>query len=438
MRGDDIRQDPLFSYVSTEERIPADHPLRKLRAVVNGILDAMGAEFAPLYSAVGRPSIPPEQLLRALLVQVLFTVRSERQLMEQMRYNLLFRWFVGLTMDEAVWDASTFSANRERLLNQDIARVFFGRVLDLAQWQGLTSDEHFSVDGTLIQAWASHKSFKPKDGGEPPSSGGRNAEVDFKGEKRSNATHASTTDPDARLYRKSDAAPALLGYLAHGLMENRSGLIVDVETTPASGTAERDAAITMLQRSVRKQGATLGGDKGYDTQGLRRALARQRRNTACRPEHDQPAQRDRWPHHASCRLRGQPAQAQADRGSVWLDQDRRRNAQDPLHRAGARRRPIPVHVRRLQPGAYRQPARLAPCRRRRRIATPAASEIAVSTRKRADSPQRKVRKAQTPAAKPHVPFVRGVSCGFSRLFQHPASSEIGPGKLNSRNRDGGN
>ena len=275
MRGDDIRQDPLFSYVSTEERIPADHPLRKLRAVVNGILDAMGGEFAPLYSAVGRPSIPPEQLLRALLLQVLFTVRSERQLMEQMRYNLLFRWFVGLTMDEAVWDASTFSANRERLLNQDIARAFFGRVLDLAQWQGLTSDEHFSVDGTLIQAWASHKSFKPKDGGEPPSSGGRNAEVDFKGEKRSNATHASTTDPDARLYRKSDAAPALLGYLAHGLMENRSGLIVDVETTPASGTAERDAAITMLQRSVRKQGATLGGDKGYDTRDF---VARSRAN----------------------------------------------------------------------------------------------------------------------------------------------------------------
>lgn len=214
--------------------------------------------------------------MRALLLQILFTVRSERQLMEQMQYNLLFRWFVGLTMDEAVWDASTFSANRERLLNQDIARVFFGRVLDLAQWQGLTSDEHFSVDGTLIQAWASHKSFKPKDGGgEPPSGGGRNAEVDFKGEKRSNATHASTTDPDARLYRKSDAAPAVLGYLAHGLMENRSGLIVDVETTPASGTAERDAAITMLQRSVRKNGATLGGDKGYDTRDF---VARTRAN----------------------------------------------------------------------------------------------------------------------------------------------------------------
>ena len=266
MRGEDIRQDQLFSYVSTDARIPANHPLRKLRAVVNAILSSMDDQFAPLYALTGRPSIPPEQLVRALLLQILYTVRSERQLMEQMDYNLLYRWFVGLTMDEPVWDASTFSANRERLLNQDMAREFFSRVLALAQWRGLTSDEHFSVDGTLIQAWASHKSFKPKDGGDPPpGSGGRNAEVDFKGEKRSNATHASTTDPDAKLYRKSDAAPAILGYLAHGLMENRSGLIVDVETTPASGTAERDAAVTMLGRTVRQANATVGADKGYDT-----------------------------------------------------------------------------------------------------------------------------------------------------------------------------
>ena len=267
MRGEDVRQDPLFSVVATEDRIPADHPLRRLRVVANGILASMSGSFAPLYSDVGRPSIPPEQLFRALLLQILYTVRSERQLMEQMDYNLLFRWFVGLTVDEPVWDASTFSANRERLLNQAMAREFSSQVLASAQWQGLTSDEHFSVDGTLIQAWASHKSFRPKDGGDaPPGTGGRNAEVDFKGEKRSNATHASTTDPDARLYRKSDAAPAVLGYLAHGLMENRSGLIVDVETTPATGAAERDAAITMLRRTVHKAGATVGGDKGYDTQ----------------------------------------------------------------------------------------------------------------------------------------------------------------------------
>jgi len=267
MRGDDIRQDPLFSYVVTEARIPANHPLRKLRVVVNAILASMSAQFAALYSDVGRPSIPPEQLLRALLLQILYTVRSERQLMEQMDYNLLFRWFVGLTMDEPVWDASTFSANRERLLNEETAREFFTQVLALAQWQGLSSNEHFSVDGTLIQAWASHKSFKPREGGgdEPPSGGGRNAEVDFKGDKRSNATHVSTTDPEARLYRKSDAAPAVLGYLAHGLMENRNGLIVDVETTQATGTAERDAAITMLTRCAHKAGTTCGGDKGYDT-----------------------------------------------------------------------------------------------------------------------------------------------------------------------------
>jgi len=227
MRGEDIRQDQLFSYVSTDARIPANHPLRKLRTVVNAILSSMDDQFAPLYSDKGRPSIPPEQLFRALLLQILYTVRSERQLMEQMDYNLLYRWFVGLTMDEPVWDASTFSANRERLLNQDMAREFFSRVLALAQWRGLTSDEHFSVDGTLIQAWASHKSFKPKDGGDPPPGpGGRNAEVDFKREKRTNAIHASTTDPESRVYRKSPCTGAMLCFMGHALMENRSGLIV--------------------------------------------------------------------------------------------------------------------------------------------------------------------------------------------------------------------
>jgi transposase len=273
MRGDDVQQEALFSLVSTEDRIPAGHPLRKLRIVVNGLLASMHDAFTPLYADVGRPSIAPERLLRALLLQILYTIRSERQLMEQMNYNLLFRWFVGLTVDEAVWDASTFSANRDRVLNQDVAREFFQRVLALAKWQELASDEHFSVDGTLIQAWASHKSFKPKDGGEkPPGPGGRNAEVDFHGEKRSNATHASTTDAHARLYRKSDAAPAVLGYLAHGLMENRHGLIVDVETTPASGRAEREAALTMVARTVRGKVATLGADKAYDTKEFVAAL----------------------------------------------------------------------------------------------------------------------------------------------------------------------
>jgi transposase len=269
MRGDDIRQASWFSTVSLEERVPSHHPLRKMRIAVDAILASMDEAFAPLYSDVGRPSIPPEQLFRALLLQILYTVRSERQLMEQMDYNLLFRWFVGLTVDERVWDASTFSANRDRLFNQDLAREFFERVLALARWQDLVSDEHFSVDGTLIQAWASHKSIKPREGGnDPPAGGGRNAEVDFKGTRRSNATHVSTTDPEARLYRKSDAAPAVLGYLAHALMENRSGLIVDVETTQASGTAERDAGDTMSRRSIRRRGATLGADRAYDTQGF--------------------------------------------------------------------------------------------------------------------------------------------------------------------------
>jgi transposase len=271
MRGSDLQQEGLFSYVSAEARVPAAHPLRKLQVVVNGLLASMGEEFAALYSDTGRPSIAPEKLFRALLLQILYSIRSERLLVEQLDYNLLYRWFVGLSIDDPVWDASTFSANRERLLNQDMARVFFERVLAMAQWRKLSSDEHFSVDGTLIAAWASHKSFKPKDGDPPPNSGGRNGEVDFHGQSRRNATHASTTDPDARLYRKSDAAPAQLGYLGHALMENRHGLIVDVEVTRASGTAERDAAQRMIGRRL-KAGASVGADKAYDTRAFVAAL----------------------------------------------------------------------------------------------------------------------------------------------------------------------
>ncbi len=271
MRGSDLQQNGLFSYVTLEERVPKSHPLRKLKIVVDGILASMGSEFNALYAETGRPSIAPERLFRALLLQILYSVRSERLLMEQLDYNLLFRWFVGLSMDDAVWDASTFSANRERLLNQDMTREFFQRVLALAQWRKLGSDEHFSVDGTLIAAWASHKSVRPKDGGDPPAGGGRNASVDFHGEKRTNATHESSTDPQARLYRKSEAAPAQLGYLGHALMENRHGLIVDVEVTQASGTAEREAAQRMIARSV-KVGASVGADKAYDTRGFVAAL----------------------------------------------------------------------------------------------------------------------------------------------------------------------
>ena len=268
MRGNDPKQDGIFSYVSPEQRVPAEHPLRPLRTMVDDILKEMSPRFAKLYADRGRPSIPPERLLRALLLQILYTVRSERLLMEQLNYNLLFRWFVGMGMDEVVWHHAVFSKNRERLLNEEVAEVFFQRVLERAK--PYLSDEHFTVDGTLIEAWASHKSFRPKDGGEPPSGNGR--EVDFHREKRSNETHQSTTDPDARLYRKSKGSEAKMSYLGHALMENRHGLLVDTMVTIADGTAERDAAVLMASQIAGVKQVTLGGDKNYDTQELVRDL----------------------------------------------------------------------------------------------------------------------------------------------------------------------
>jgi len=265
MRGIEDQQGAMFSYVNLEGRVPDDHPLRRLRVLVNGILASMSKLLDERYSHTGRPSIPPEQLLRALLLQILFTVRSERQLMEQLDYNLLFRWFVGLSMDDPVWDRTVFSINRDRLLGTDLAREFFNRVLYLAEWQGFVSDEHFSVDGTLIDAWASHKSFVKKDGSGPDRPPGRNPEVDFKGEPRSNATHESATDPESRLYKKGEFTEAKLRYMAHVLSENRNGLVVDVETTQANGRAEWQAADRMIGRTL-KPGATVGADKGYDTE----------------------------------------------------------------------------------------------------------------------------------------------------------------------------
>lgn len=264
MRGAALTQAALFSYRTLEGRIAKDHPLRKLRVVVDAILATMDTELDALYATTGRDSIPPERLLRASLIQTLFSIRSERQWVQHIDDNPLYRWFVGLGMDEAVWNHSTFSANRDRLLNETVARSFFAKVLGLAEWQGLVSDEHFSVDGTLIEAWALMKSFVKKDGTTPPpEDGGRNPTVIFKGEARSNETHESTTDPDARLYKKSEGDKSRLCYLGHALMENRHGLAVDVETTQASGTAEREAAKTMVARTVKKP-ATLGADKGYD------------------------------------------------------------------------------------------------------------------------------------------------------------------------------
>jgi transposase len=266
MRGDDRYPDAMFSYIRPEQRVPADHPLRPIRIMVDHALRELSAEFARLYPKTGRPSIPPEQLLRALLLQLLYSVRSERQLMEQLDYNLLFRWFVGLTMDDAVWDPTVFTKNRDRLLRGDIARAFFERVLAQAKGQHLLSAEHFTVDGTLIEAWAGLKSFKRKGAPlEPPDDPG-NPTVNFHGERRSNATHASTTDPEARLARKGNQHEAKLAYQGHVLMENRHGLVVDTCLSQATGTAERETALALATNLP--PGATVGADKGYDTRAF--------------------------------------------------------------------------------------------------------------------------------------------------------------------------
>jgi len=273
MRGSDDRSEGLFSYVSCEERVPGDHPLRPIRAIVDEALEVLSPEFEGLYAKVGRPSIPPEKLLRALLLQAFYSVRSERQLMEQLDYNLLFRWFVGLSMDAPVWDATVFTKNRDRLLAGEIAAKFMAVVLNQARLRKLLSDEHFSVDGTLIEAWASLKSFRPKDGsGEPPGPG-RNAEGNFHGQKRSNETHASATDPEAKLYRKGDGQASRMAYMGHLLMENRNALIVDAALTQANGKAEREAALQFIdRRPPTGRRITLGADKAYDVTDFIHAL----------------------------------------------------------------------------------------------------------------------------------------------------------------------
>ncbi|MDV7143030.1 IS5-like element ISPha2 family transposase [Tropicimonas sp. TH_r6] len=301
MRGTDEASESLFSYVDLEERIPAGHPLHKIRQIVNDALTSLDAEFDALYTDFGRPSIAPERLIRASLLQILFSIRSERQLMEQMDYNLLFRWFVGLGIDDPVWVPTVFSKNRDRLLTTDMSRKVMAAILAHPQVKPLLSDEHFSVDGTLVKAWASMKSFQPKEGTAPPQNDDpsgppsppadetspdtdqaqqtetqpmtntprqtRNPEVNFRGQKRSNATHASVTDPDARLYKKAPGAAAMLCFMGHTLMENRNGLVVQAELTHAEGYGERKAALEMINRhspgSTRR--LTLGADKGYDS-----------------------------------------------------------------------------------------------------------------------------------------------------------------------------
>jgi transposase len=270
MRGNEQSQEAMFSYVSPAQRVPMDHPLRPIRRMVDQALQELSPKFERMYSDVGRPSIPPEQLLRALLLQVFYTVRSERLLMEQLDYNLLYRWFVGLSMDDAIWDATVFSKNRERLLEADVARLFFEKVLGQAQQNHLLSNEHFTVDGTLIEAWAGQKSFKKKNSDkQPPPDDPGNPTVNFHGEQRCNDTHQSTTDPEARLYRKGSGKPSQLCYIGHVLMDNRHGLATASTVTKATGTAEREAALKMLKRRQRKNGqVTVGGDKGYDTHGF--------------------------------------------------------------------------------------------------------------------------------------------------------------------------
>jgi transposase len=265
MRGSDQQQSHVFSYISPEQRVRKDHPLRPIRAMVDEILKQLSPQFDKMYAKVGRPSIPPEQLLRAQLLQMLYSVRSERLLMEEMDYNILFRWFVGLNLDDPVWDATVFTKNRDRLLEAEVAKEFLARVVAQAREKGWTSEEHFSVDGTLLEAWASVKSFQPKDKKSSPPDDPGNPTVNFRGEERSNQTHESKTDPDALLARKGAGKEAKLSYSGNLLVENRNGLIVSSLVWEATGTAERDAAMAMLQDVPGSERVTVGGDKGFDT-----------------------------------------------------------------------------------------------------------------------------------------------------------------------------
>ena len=274
MRGDDRQQEGLFSYVSPEQRVPRNHPLRRLRPMVDGVLGALSSRFSQMYARVGRPSLAPEKLLGALLLQGLYSLRSERLLMEQLDYNLLFRWFVGLSMDDPVWDATVYSKNRERLLEADIAQAFFEQGVELARQHGLLGDEHFTGDGTLIEAWAGQKSFKKKQEAspEPPADDRGNPSVDFRGEKRRNDTHESTTDGDARLFKKAQGQEAKRGYRGHLLAENRHGLAVNTRLTLATGRAEREAALAMAEEIPGVHRVTRGADKNYDTHDFVREI----------------------------------------------------------------------------------------------------------------------------------------------------------------------
>jgi transposase len=374
MRGDDEIQDDVFSYISQEQRIPQDHPLRTIRKLVDGVLRELSPEFSKLYAKVGRPSIAPEKLLRALLLQVLYTVRSERQLMEQLEYNLLFRWFVGLSMNDKVWNATVFSKNRDRLLAGRIDELFFERVLVGARELDLLSTEHFTVDGTLVEAWAGHKSFtrKGKRPTAPPDDPG-NPTVDFSGKKRSNQTHQSTTDPEARLFRKSNGTESKLCFAGHILMENRNGLAVDVDLTEATGRAEREAALVLAASLPGKHRVTLGGDKAYDVREFRGKAAQRAGDAAHRGEAGE-LHRHRWSDDTPRWLRPQPTETQTGRGDLRLAEDGRADAEDETPRSGASRLDVPLRDGGLQPGEDPEPA--AACRVRQAQSSPGVGSTA--------------------------------------------------------------
>ena len=345
MRGAFSDQGRLFSYISAEARVPANYPLRQIRELVRDVLGELNRSLSKLYASEGRPSIPPEQLLSALLLQVFYGIRSERQLMEQLDYNLLYRWFVGLSPDDPVWDPTVFTKNRDRLQNGEVFAKFMTKLLNHRQVKPLLSDEHFSVDGTLIEAWASQKSFRPKDG-----SGDDDGGANFHGQKRKNDTHASTTDPDCRLYRKAAGREAKLCYMGHAAMENRHGLAVAGMVTLASGTAERCASEMMLKAKAKQAGhrITVGEDKAYDTADHVDQSARYQRHAACDAERGHhlnrqaPPQRHRPTHHRARRLRHVAIAPADDRMHLRLGQAARHHAQDQAPRHRRRRRRFPA------------------------------------------------------------------------------------------------
>ncbi len=347
----------MLSSLSPEDLIPADHPIRRIRKVVDAVLAELDGEFDAMYAGSGRPSVPPETLLKATVLMALYSMRSERAFCERLNYDLLFKWFLDLPIDAKAFDATTFTKNRDRLLDHEIADQFFAAVVGQAKLRRYLSSEHFSVDGTLLEAWASHNSFQPKDKPVPkPPKAGRNAEVSFHGERRSNDTHQSTTDPEARMARKSNATAAKLCYTGHLLMEHRNALLVDAELTEATGYAERATALEMLERLPPKtRRRTVAGDKGYDTKDFVADVRGLGFTPHIAAEHHPATFHDRRADHPTSRTRRESTDPQTDRGTVRLDENHRRWPQAPLHRPATKPGLVPHDRRRLQHHPHRRP-----------------------------------------------------------------------------------